>query len=345
MFLSGLGVSASAVTAKILVDTKQVVLTKKDEVSGALWYKRVLPVGLAHAATLAFGNAVYLYLNIGFIQMLKSFTPVILLLTSYLAGVEQPSEAVIFSVLVISLGTAATCSYTPEFSIVGIFIMFLSELSEALRLTLTQFVLQNLKFGVVEGMYVLAPASAFWLFLASACFEMSSMVKNGAFTIFFDHIFLFLIAAFLGICVNFIAYLVIGYTSSLTMKVLGSVRSIILIIIGILFYGEVVVLNEAIGYSIALFGFAGYNAAKMGYLSHFHPFRTIFGAVKKEISSVQKDEESQVGLIQQPIGNSRATSDIDGGSTSSSTISSVKSYENIRERESRSPHFMGGLRV
>ena len=38
-------------------------------------------MGLAHASTLAFGNAVYLYLNVGFIQMLKSFTPVIIMLT------------------------------------------------------------------------------------------------------------------------------------------------------------------------------------------------------------------------------------------------------------------------
>ena len=46
--------------------------------------------------------------------------------------------------------------------------MLLAEVTEAVRLVLTQFLLKNLKFGVVEGQYVLAPASAFWLFLASA---------------------------------------------------------------------------------------------------------------------------------------------------------------------------------
>jgi hypothetical protein len=38
-------------------------------VEGVLWYKRVLPVGLAYAGTLAFGNTVYLFLNVGFIQV------------------------------------------------------------------------------------------------------------------------------------------------------------------------------------------------------------------------------------------------------------------------------------
>ena len=50
----------------------------------------------------------------------------------------------------------------------GLLVMLLAEVTEAVRLVLTQFLLQNLKFGVVEGQYVLAPASAFWLFLASA---------------------------------------------------------------------------------------------------------------------------------------------------------------------------------
>ena len=49
-------------------------------------YRRVLPVGLAHALSLSTGNAIYLLLNVGFIQMLKSFTPVIVMVFLYLAG-------------------------------------------------------------------------------------------------------------------------------------------------------------------------------------------------------------------------------------------------------------------
>ena len=79
MFLSGLGVAVSAIVARVVVALGYVQLSKKEAVEGSLWYRRVLPVGLAHAATLAFGNTVYLLLNVGFIQMLKSFTPNLLL--------------------------------------------------------------------------------------------------------------------------------------------------------------------------------------------------------------------------------------------------------------------------
>jgi hypothetical protein len=146
-----------------------------EAVEGILWYKRVLPVGLSFALTLTFGNMVYLYLDVGFIQMLKSFTPVIIMATGklvlvsflcpyhltslltvgYFANIEHVSMPVCISVIIISLGTATTCSSTPKLSFLGMLVMFCSEFAEAIRLIMTQFFLQQLKFGVIESQYVL----------------------------------------------------------------------------------------------------------------------------------------------------------------------------------------------
>lgn len=49
MFLSGLGVAVSGLVAQVIVRSGHVVLQRKETVEGMLWYKRVLPVGLAHA--------------------------------------------------------------------------------------------------------------------------------------------------------------------------------------------------------------------------------------------------------------------------------------------------------
>ena len=151
MFLSGLGVVASGLFSWVTVKLGFVKLEKEDEVAGILWYKRVLPVGIAHASTLAFGNIVYLYLNVGFIQMLKSFTPATIILISYLAKIDVPSQPVVISVLVITIGTITTCSYSPEINVVGLIVMLFSQCGEGVRLILTQYFLQQLKFGVVEG--------------------------------------------------------------------------------------------------------------------------------------------------------------------------------------------------
>ena len=151
--------------------------------------------------------------------MLKSFTPVMILACSVLAGLEYPSQVTILSIGVISMGTATTCSFVPDMSLVGLFIMFLAEFSEAVRLLMTQFLLQNLKFGVIEGQYVLAPATALWLALASCVFEGRKMVENDAFSVIVANPWAFVVSMSLGLCVNFLSYLVIQATSSLTMKV------------------------------------------------------------------------------------------------------------------------------
>eukprot|EP00597_Dinobryon_sp_UTEXLB2267_P004860 CAMPEP_0170076850 /NCGR_PEP_ID=MMETSP0019_2-20121128/13776_1 /TAXON_ID=98059 /ORGANISM="Dinobryon sp., Strain UTEXLB2267" /LENGTH=291 /DNA_ID=CAMNT_0010288809 /DNA_START=159 /DNA_END=1034 /DNA_ORIENTATION=- len=253
-----------------MVKTGIVVLQRKEAVEGVLWYKRVLPVGLAYASTLAFGNTVYLFLNVGFIQMLKSFTPVIIMLTAYMASIETPTMPVIYSVIVISIGTAATCSFSPELNVAGVTLMFLAELAEAIRLIFTQFFLQQLKFGIVESQYVLSPASAFWLFLASALYELPTMYKDNALAIIVNNIPAFFVASFMGIGVNYLSYLVIQYTSSLTMKILGTVRNIILIFYGVLMHGEVITQNEYLGYGVALAGFVGYNLAQGKYFDNMN---------------------------------------------------------------------------
>ena len=296
MFLSGLGVACSGVFAHVLVRFGFVQLQRKDAVEGNLWYKRVLPVGLAHASTLAFGNAIYLLLNVGLIQMLKSFTPVIIMITAYFARIESPSKPVIMSVLIISAGTATTCSFTPQISILGLMVMLMSEATEAIRLVMTQFLLQNLKFGVIEGQYVLAPASAFWLFLASGFFELPKMIETDAFSILIKNPGAFLLASCMGLCVNFLSYLVIQATSSLTMKVLGIVRSIATIVLGAFIYHETISFNEGLGYCIALAGFITYNAAKSGYWDNKPNSNNNTPSIK---ASVSDDKDEEQGLLEQ----------------------------------------------
>ena len=68
----------------------------------------------------------------------------------------------------------------------------------------------------------------------------------------------------MGLCVNFMSYLVIQVTSSLTMKVLGSVRNIFTIAMGVIVWGDVITGNAAMGYAITMSGFFAYNIAKSG---------------------------------------------------------------------------------
>jgi hypothetical protein len=145
--------------------------------------------------------------------------------------------------------------------------MACSEVTEALRLLMTQYLLQNLKFGVIEGQYVLAPATAFWLFIASSIYEGKRMLEVDAFSVIAKYPMAFLVASLMGLIINFLSYLVISLTSSLTMKVLGSARNVLTIFFGVLFWNEVVTLKVLLGYSVTMAGFISYNLSKSGFWS------------------------------------------------------------------------------
>ena len=55
-------------------------------ITRGFYFRNLLPIGAAMAITLATGNAVYLFLPVSLIQMLKAFTPgewLLLLQTHY----------------------------------------------------------------------------------------------------------------------------------------------------------------------------------------------------------------------------------------------------------------------
>jgi drug/metabolite transporter (DMT)-like permease len=265
--VSNFGVIGSVIFSYGLVRFGIITPKKQEGVEGKNWYKRVLPVGIAHAATLMSGNWVYLYLDVGFIQMIKSFTPVVILLFQASMGVGKPATwSVIFSISIICIGTAITCTFAANYTVTGLILMVVSQSTEALRLVLTQYLLQDLKFDVFESMYRLAPASAASLFVASIIFELPKILTHTSDPLVFilPRIPVFLLCSVLGLGVNLLSFIVIQMTSSLTMKVLSTARNISIVFIGIALYGENVTTNQGIGYSIALIGFGGYNAAVMG---------------------------------------------------------------------------------
>lgn len=79
LLISALGQVSSAIFCRVLVATGFAEISEKNRDvarDSKFILQSLLPVGLCQAVTLCCGNLVYNYLNLGFIQMLKSFTPV-----------------------------------------------------------------------------------------------------------------------------------------------------------------------------------------------------------------------------------------------------------------------------
>jgi hypothetical protein len=262
MALSGLGMGFSSIASYVTCHHLKLVEAKK-VVTWNFYLTRILPVGLCMALTLHFGNLVYLHLTVSFIQILKSFTPVITMVALFIARLETPTKRLIWSVSVIAAGTAIASLGELNFSALGVLIMMSSETFEAIRLVMTQLLLTGLKFHPIEGLMYLAPACFFWLAFGSLVMEFRQMVASGAFEIVAAQPWKFVLAAGLGFAVNSIAYIIIQTASSLTLKVLGTVKNAFVVWLGIFLLGDSMTLLQGIGYSISIAAFYWYQKIKM----------------------------------------------------------------------------------
>eukprot|EP00051_Salpingoeca_urceolata_P035410 m.29503 g.29503 ORF g.29503 m.29503 type:complete len:331 (+) comp9170_c0_seq2:76-1068(+) len=264
--LSAFGLVASAVFAVFVVHTGIWTIPDRGvEINARFYTTRIVPIAFCTAGTLATGNAVYMYLSVAFIQMLKSYTVVITLAMAILSGLDTPNFRIILSVSGIAVFTSAAAYGELHFSFFGFCLMMASSFSEATKLTLMQFMLSNKKFSVLEGIYYFSPASAACLLVAVYFMEGPLMAEadEPALNVIVSQSGIFAAAAGLGVLVNFVSYLVLQVTSSTTLKALASARSAGLVLFCAVFLGEEVTALQVFGYTGAICFFAWYNYLRL----------------------------------------------------------------------------------
>jgi hypothetical protein len=258
-FVSGLGLISTFGFASILVHTGMVKLEHKDTVNWHFFFTKILPCGAATAGSHAFGNGAYIYITVAFVQMLKSFTPMVVLIMLTVLKISTPTKEVVASVGLICVGTAISAAGEVNFNWIGFGFMVMAALSESTRLVLSQLLLQNLKFSAIEGQYFLIPGAAVCIFTASLLFEYPTMVEKGSLAIPYNNPFPFFMCGIMGIAINYVSFLVIQYSNAVTMKVLGMVRNALLVMFTVMVQGEEVSSLQVMGYGITLIAFGFYN--------------------------------------------------------------------------------------
>ncbi|KAG1666513.1 hypothetical protein FOA52_014410 [Chlamydomonas sp. UWO 241] len=264
--VSTLGMLGSSVLSFMCCHVFRIVKCEA-QMSLNFWITRILPVGLCMALTLWCGNEVYLHLTVAFIQMLKAFVPVMVMTMLFVARLEDPTRKIIASVVITAAGTAIAAYGEVNFSAVGLAFMFFAELFEATRMVATQYLLTGLKFHPIEGLMYLAPACCIWTITGASAAEIPRITRDGGWAIMAAHPWLFIAATVMGFAVNGLAYYTIKLASALTLKVLATVKNTLLVVVGVIFLGEVVTGLQAFGYAVALFGFAWYQQIKISQIA------------------------------------------------------------------------------
>ncbi|KAI9507579.1 triose-phosphate transporter family-domain-containing protein [Russula earlei] len=257
-------------TTHLLDGAKDVHLTKD------MFVRSILPIGLLFSASLILSNTAYLYLSVAYIQMLKAFTPVAILLISWLFRIQEPNRKLTTIVCMISFGVALASHGELRFNLIG----FLTQAAavavrihshsfhtfrcsavsplgliahtqfEASRLVMIQILLHGLKMDPLVSLHYYAPVCAV-INLAILPFTEGlapffELARIGPLVLFSN--------AAVAFALNIAAVFLVSAGSGLVLTLAGVFKDILLITGSVLIFGSQITPLQVFGYSIALGG-------------------------------------------------------------------------------------------
>lgn len=249
----------SGVVAFFVVRVFKVVAPVKMNLK--IYMTSVVPISVFFASSLWFGNTAYLHISVAFIQMLKALMPVATFLAAIICGTDKLRCDIFLNMVLISAGVIVSSYGEIQFNVVGTVFQVTGIIAEALRLVLTQVLIQKkgLTLNPITSLYYIAPCSflflfAPWYWLEQPRMEVSQIQFN---------FWIFLSNAVCALALNFTVFLVIGRTGAVTIRVAGVLKDWILIALSTVIFPEsVITFLNAMGYAIALCGVVIYNYLK-----------------------------------------------------------------------------------
>jgi len=231
---------------------------KKVPMTGRVYLRAIVPIGVFFSLSLMFSNMTYIHLSVAFIQMLKATTPVATLLVTWALGIHPPSLKTLGNVSAIVVGVVIASFGEIKFVLIGFVCAMLGVAFEATRLAMVERLLSSAEFKMdpMVSLYYFAPVCALMngmvaLFLEVPHLSMDKIMDIGLFT--------FLLNATIAFCLNLSVVFLIGKTSALVLTLSGVLKDILLVIASMVIFGDPVSPLQAFGYSIALGGLVYYK--------------------------------------------------------------------------------------
>jgi len=251
VFLVTWHLTFAAIGTRVLQRTTHLLDGAKDiHISKDMFVRSILPIGLLFSASLILSNTAYLYLSVAYIQMLKAFTPVAILLISWSFRIQDPSKKLAVIVLMISTGVALASHGELHFNLIGFITQAAAVAFEASRLVMIQILLHGLKMDPLVSLHYYAPVCALINSLVLPFTEglepFYELARVGPFILISNACVAFLL--------NIAAVFLVGAGSGLVLTLAGVFKDILLITGSVLLFGAQITPLQVCGYSVALGG-------------------------------------------------------------------------------------------
>jgi len=249
----------STIMTQIMARTTNLLDGRKTvKMTGRVYLRAIVPIGLFFSLSLICGNLTYMYLSVSFIQMLKATTPVAVLLASWSLGVSQPNMKVLFNVSFIVIGVVIASFGEIEFNWIGFFFQCGGIMFEAVRLVMVQRLLSSAEYKMdpLVSLYYFAPVCAVMNFAVALVWEFPKVSMAEIYNV---GLWVLLANAMVAFCLNVSVVFLIGKTSSLVLTLCGVLKDILLVAASMMIFLSPVSGLQFFGYSIALGGLVYYK--------------------------------------------------------------------------------------
>ncbi|KAE8441564.1 hypothetical protein EG329_004683 [Mollisiaceae sp. DMI_Dod_QoI] len=259
----------STIVTQIMARTTTLLDSRKDvKMTGRVYLRAIVPIGVLYSASLVCSNQAYLYLSVAFIQMLKASAPAAVLLTSWLFHVANPNLTILINVVVIVFGVTLASYGEVQFVWLGFIYQAGGIFAEAIRLIMIQILLsgegQNL--DPLVSLYYYAPVCTVMNFIVALATEWNSFRIEDVWRV---GILILVLNAAVAFLLNVASVFLIGKTSGLVMTLCGVLKNILLVVASIMIWGTVVSGLQVLGYGIALAGLVYYGVGWDGIMTYY----------------------------------------------------------------------------
>ncbi|KAI8990320.1 triose-phosphate transporter family-domain-containing protein [Pilobolus umbonatus] len=195
--------------------------------------------------------------------MIKSSTPVWVLLFSILFGLKRPQLHLIVAISIIVLGVFLTIDGESHFDSIGFILVSIAAIMSGLRWTMTQLLMSNGHSSPIVTLYHMSPVMFITMFTLSLVledpFRQTHLNHFNSIANTLSSLGLMSIGGILAFIMTLAEFYFIKNTSTVTLSVAGISKEIIIIALSVFLYGDRLTAKTYSGLFISIMGIFLYN--------------------------------------------------------------------------------------
>ena len=231
-----------------------------------------IPCGLVTAIDVGLSNLALVRITMTFYTMVKSSSPIFVVISAYIFGIEKITPALIATVLIISAGELLTVMGEVDFDLIGFFLVLAATVMAGMRWTVVQLKLQShdppIKSSIAT-MRILSPLMFLSMVMLSVIFEQpwNKLGKSSGTDYFstFENsmhtIGLGLIGGVVAICMLLCEFYLIMQSSAIVLMIGGVLKELTTIFLGVSFLHDELNRINSFGCAVVFSGVALYKVS------------------------------------------------------------------------------------